>query len=144
MGDRSNIVVRYGDERVYLYGHWMGAASIEHAAHGLRSDRAIGDPPYLARIIFSSMTRGDPDGETGYGIWSSLVDNDNPVLVIDADSGSVWFEDPDGLRVTSVFPRDEFLRMADQVPPLEPFWSEEPGPWPFAPFFAASGPEPPR
>lgn len=149
MGDRSNIVIQEQDERVWLYGHWMGSRSIGHAAHGLRSDRA-GDAAYLARIVFCSMTADDPGGETGYGISASCHDNQNPILVIDVEhtwsdetrsstsATTVWFEDREGARVSRVFSREEFLeREAESTwrRCAETHWqAEHDHEWPFEAF----------
>jgi hypothetical protein len=106
MGDRSNIVVtdRHGS-RIYLYGHWMGASALAHAAHGLESGR-VGDPPYLTRIIFSSMVKNDIDAETGFGISTYPPDNEYPIIVIDGDTGEVHLE-----GVTDPIPGTEFISL---------------------------------
>lgn len=137
MGARSNVVIQDGEERVYLYGHWMACRSIEHAAVGLRSDR-FDDASYLARIVFESMIASSPGGEAGYGISASLTDNQFAILVIDAKHGgwtpgeertrgatSVWFEDRDGVRLSKTFAREEFLAIADTVPPWRETWGDE-------------------
>ena len=151
MGARSNIVIidpGYSrdpdtgmsrrdpekDGRVWLYGHWMGPSSIHHARKGLLSGRAEGDPSYLARIIFSSMTANDdPDSETGYGISTRITDNEYPVIVIDSaptpsisemfkaklegdrSRTAVWLEDAEGNRVAGPVGRDEFLKISEDV-----------------------------
>jgi hypothetical protein len=111
MGDRSNIVIidagysknvetqRWErdpakDGRIWLYGHWMGGSAIAHAKHGLASDR-VGDTPYLARVIFSSMVKDSIDETTGFGVSTRMTDNEHPIIVIDpAGEGGpqVWLE----------------------------------------------------
>lgn len=97
MGARSNIAIIQGDgTRVWLYGHWMGDQSLTHAVAGLRSGRSD-DDAYLARVIFSSMVKDDIDGETGFGITTSITDNEYPVIVIDPGNASVWLEAGQGV-----------------------------------------------
>ena len=133
MGDRSNIVVQDGEHRVWLYGHWMGCAAVEHAAHGLRSDR-WDDPQYLAPIIFEHMKQTRRGLGTGYGISGRRYDNQHPILVIDTrrrpggngerGTADVWFEVEDGLRITPRYPREAFLAIAETIPPWIPAWSD--------------------
>jgi len=139
MGDRSNIVIEDRGERVYLYGHWMGAKSIGHAIHGLESSRTA-DGSFLARIVFCSMVGRNTEGETGFGISASITDNQYPVLVIHADDEpSVWFEDREGTRVSRVLSREEFLERAarsswQQCDPFDPGSDHDAHAWPFEPF----------
>lgn len=111
MGDRSNIAVITNPQkgaRVYLYGHWTGTDSIVHAAHGLRSSR-VSDPSYLARIIFNSMTKGDEDGETGYGIDTERTLDEYPLIVIDGEAEQVWLEDNSNRPITPKVSKETFL-----------------------------------
>lgn len=101
MGERSNIaIVQMDGTRVWLYGHWMGNESLTHAVAGLKSGRST-DDSYLARVIFTSMVKGDIGGETGYGITTYITDNEYPVVVIDPQSQKVWLE-PGGDRTPRV------------------------------------------
>lgn len=137
MGARSNVVIQDGDERVYLYGHWMACRSIEHAAVGPRSDR-YDDSSFLARIVFDSMVGRTQGNEIGFGISASLTDNQFPILVIDAKHGSsapgaertrgatsVWFEWSDGTRASRTYSREEFLAIAETIPPYRDTWDEQ-------------------
>lgn len=109
MGDRSNIRIDMGDEDfVYLYGHWMGNESITHALVGAKSGR-LGDPAYLARIIFSSMIANELGSELGYGIATYKPDNEYPVIVF-SETGTVGFEGSD-IRVSA----NRFIELAEQV-----------------------------
>jgi hypothetical protein len=135
VGARSNIVVQDGEDRVWLYGHWMSCQAVEHAANGLRSGR-FDDPQYLASVIFQSMLDSEGAEGHGYGISARRYDNQFPILVIDSRSrwrtgsdrgtANVWFEDEDGLVQTPVFSRDEFLAIADTIPLFRPAW-DRPG-----------------
>jgi hypothetical protein len=142
MGDRSNIVIKDGDHRVWLYGHWMGARSIGHAVHGLRSGR-VHDAHYLARIVLCSMIGPDIEGEIGYGISATMLDNQHPIIVLDVGrtATSVWFEDSDGRQVSPVFTPDEFIALAevsswDECDPFDLNCDHDAHEWPFAPFLS--------
>lgn len=118
MGDRSNIVIQDGgrENRVYLYSHWRGQSVLKSAVHGLRSGR-VDDPAYLARIVFQHMLDGDK-GETGYGISTTIQDNEHPILVIEAGAmnPSVWFEgEQTEIPLTRRVPYQEFLAALDSI-----------------------------
>jgi hypothetical protein len=106
MGDRSNVVIqdKYGEntERVWLYGHWSGAGILDAAVVGATSGRTT-DGPYLARIVFTSMTAGDT-GETGFGISTRMQDNEHPIIVLDANADELWFEGDHGEELTKHVP----------------------------------------
>ena len=105
MGDRSNIVIEEGNERVYLYAHWGGERVLKSALHGLKSGR-WNDPAYLARVVFEHMISDDLGHETGYGISVSIQDNEHPVLVI-SDRG-VYFDGQ-----TDPMPHAQFVRLVE-------------------------------
>lgn len=90
MGDRGNIEVKDEQGSVFLYSHWGGSELPATLASAL--DRGIGrwtDQPYLARIIFCEMVRGDVEGETGYGISYAECDPEHPTLVVDCTERTV-------------------------------------------------------
>ena len=94
MGDRSNIVIEQGDgSRVWLYGHWMGEDSINVVRDTLAHRERWSDAPYLARMLFNRMTRGSELGDTGYGISTSMCDNEYPIIVLDPATQTVKLED---------------------------------------------------
>ena len=102
MGDRANIAIEQGDgTRVWLYTHWRGSelpATLQAALR--RGEDRWCDGPYLARIIFEEMIRGDQGSLTGFGITTSEADNDGyPILVVDPDKAQVTLE-PDGKEFT--------------------------------------------
>ena len=94
MGDRGNVLVlQGGGEAVYLYTHWAGPElpGTVQAALKRAPDRWT-DTAYLARIVFSEMTRGEsPDKTTGYGISTRLCDNEHPLVVIDCEAERIAF-----------------------------------------------------
>jgi hypothetical protein len=93
MGDRSNIVVQEADgSRIFLYGHWMGEDSIRVAYDVLSQRVRWNDLPYLTRMLFSEMTRGASNEETGYGISTTMCDNEYPIIVLEPSSQTAWLE----------------------------------------------------
>lgn len=90
MGDRGNIVIQSGAERVFLYTHLEGSEIRQTLARALARKERWGDPSYLARIIFCEMVKGDEAGETGFGIWTHAPDNEHEILVVDTDKRMVF------------------------------------------------------
>lgn len=97
MGDRGNIFIVQHDGSegpkggIFFYSHWSGyrLPQILQAAL-IRGESRWDDEPYLARIIFSEMTRSEkPDDTTGYGITTYLTDNEYPILVVDVEKQKV-------------------------------------------------------
>lgn len=122
MGDRANIVIEQGDgTRVWLYGHWMGYEAPEILQNALkRGKERWDDTPYLARIIFSDMTKGSPNDLTGYGITTSMTDNEKPILVVDPAKATVTIEDEPGRSrakyydcIGKSFTMEEYCAIAD-------------------------------
>ena len=96
MGDRANVAIldrklsgRPEDaelEAVVLYTHWYGTELPDYVHAGLSRRERWEDAPYLARIIFCQMLKGEEgslESTTGYGISTGLCDNEYPVLVLD-------------------------------------------------------------
>lgn len=93
MGDRGNIVVRSSQSNrddVWFYTHWSGSEVKEIAARALGKRWRWDDASYLARIVFDELTAGSVGEETGFGISSSIGDNEHPIVVIDADKQRVF------------------------------------------------------
>jgi hypothetical protein len=93
MGDRANVAIQDGDGRVYFYTHWSGTELPELMRVGLAKANAVDrldDPPYLARILFDTLT-GRKDDVTGTGISHCVQDNNDsrPLLIIDAGKQEV-------------------------------------------------------
>jgi len=94
MGDRSNIVIQEDNgNRIFLYGHWMGEDSINIAHNVLSRKARWNDAPYLARMLFNKMTEGSPDTETGYGISTTMCDNEYPIIVLEPHTQTAWLEE---------------------------------------------------
>lgn len=92
MGDRGNIVVRQGKtnrDDVWFYTHWYGSNIDEVVNTALAKHERWDDPSYLARIIFDTLTAGHK-GTTGFGISTSISDNEHPLVVVDCQNQTVW------------------------------------------------------
>lgn len=92
MGDRGNIVVRQGKDStddIWFYTHWSGNEIGNTVKSALaRKDRWY-DSSYLARIIFQELI-GNDTGTTGFGISTSLGDNERDILVVDIPKQQVF------------------------------------------------------
>lgn len=107
MGDRGNIVVQEAPgKRVYFYTHWRGSEITAIARKALARKQRWTDAAYLGRIVFAQMMEGGGAaytlerlrGETSFGISTGLCDNGYPILVIDVESQTVWYENEEGKR----------------------------------------------
>ena len=86
MGDRSNIVVVQPDNsRIWLYGHWMGEDNYRVVGDVLSRRVRWDDAPYLARMLFDTMTDDAYDKETGFGISTYMCDNEHFIVVLRPD-----------------------------------------------------------
>jgi len=118
VGERGNIIVQDGEDRVYLYTHWGGAEIGQVLQRALAKRWRWDDAQYLARIIFDELTEGER-GETGFGITVRLLDNEYPLLVVDCDSQTVIVESPAITRLKPPYKEvarwsfEEFLKLAD-------------------------------
>ncbi len=88
MGDRANVVIReswpedLGDkEAVFLYTHWGGYELPEVVRTALSMRWRWDDSPYLARVVFDTMTNLAGE-ETGYGISTRIDDNEYDLIVL--------------------------------------------------------------
>ena len=60
MGDRGNIIVKDGNSEVYLYTHWTGSDLPDVLRSALKRGKSRwNDGPYLARIIFCEIVKGE-------------------------------------------------------------------------------------
>lgn len=127
MGDRANIVVLQpkgdkvaqvtdalfakGRERIYLYSHWGGSELPQVLQTVLARKERWDDHPYLTRIIFCAMVKGDEGGETGYGISTSRPDNEHDYLVVDCDAQTVSRVEEDGGKVVKKWSFEKFIAL---------------------------------
>lgn len=95
MGDRGNIIVHTPNEApVYIYTHWHGYRLPQLLADALDTPQAkgrVGDSAYLTRIVFCQIIKAvdDLDGATGWGISTSVQDNEHDFVHLDAMNGKV-------------------------------------------------------
>ena len=128
MGDRANIVIKDNDSQVWLYGHWGGDTYITAVHSTLNRHARWNDAPYLARMLFDAYTDGTSGQETGFGIDTSMGDNEHPIIVVDVALQSVYFvkeknlegrriPDPDNYTPAQVWTFQTFSELApDHLP----------------------------
>jgi len=93
VGDRSNIVVQESNgNRIWLYGHWMGEDSIKIVHDVLLQRVRWSDSPYLTRMLFEKMIEGAYDKDTGFGISTTMGDNEYPIIVLEPSTQTAWLE----------------------------------------------------
>ena len=98
MGDRANVLIVEAPESppVRLYTHWTGYELGDTVADALvRGQGRMNDAPYLTRIIFNEMTRGNEEGITGFGISVLPMDNNHPFIVVDCIKQEVRITEED-------------------------------------------------
>ena len=96
MGDRGNIVFQeYDNGTIYMYTHWGGSELPQVVARALDRGRdRWNDEPYLARILFSELVKDDIEGDTGYGLSTTLGDGSKNVYIFPSTQ-TVRFKDED-------------------------------------------------
>lgn len=107
MGDRAHAVVKNGKSKVYLYTHWGATELPETVRAALRFAKESGrlqDGAYLARIVFSTMTRGSEQGATGFGIGSEPMEDTSRDITIDVDAQTIKLPHKSAVAI------DEFVK----------------------------------
>jgi hypothetical protein len=100
MGDRGNVRIVGPDFKpkgVWFYTHWNGGSLDEIVAQALtRGQERWDDPTYLARIIFCDLVKGFERTLTGFGISTSIGDNEGnrKVLTVDTKTQTVYKQYP--------------------------------------------------
>ena len=75
MGDLGQVIIKDREAPdLYLYTHWRGSQLREIVRSALKRRQRWNDGPYLARIIFCEMIKGEEKGETGFGISTTPCD----------------------------------------------------------------------
>lgn len=97
VGNRGEIYVHEGDAPgVYLYTHW-DASALPHVVQRTLISREgrnrWNDAPYLTRIMFEVLIRGNERQETGYGI--SARRSDGRVIDVDVAAQTVTLDNGD-------------------------------------------------
>lgn len=93
MGDRANIVVRSSTKKiddVWFYAHWRGEEIHDVVKAVLARNERQDDAPYLARMIFCELVKGNELDSTGFGISTSLSDNEHDILIVDIPAKMVY------------------------------------------------------
>ena len=81
MGCRAQ--VKIVDTNVYLYTHWNGNTLADVLRRAIiRGYERWDDPEYLARIIFCEMVQDDINGTMGYGIGTTLNDDNEWLIAV--------------------------------------------------------------
>jgi len=91
MGDRANIWIKKNenDSGVWLYTHWSGSELPSILQTALTNRWRWKDSPYLTRIIFCEMVKGQEREETGFGISSECTDGDDRILIVNVQEQTV-------------------------------------------------------
>jgi hypothetical protein len=100
MGNRASIYItsEQFEKPIHLYGHYSGEDNIKAVEEVLTHTDRVGDPMYLTAQIFYkfAIDLGSYTGNLGFGIGvatdlSDRVD-DNPCVIVNADTGSIEYE----------------------------------------------------
>lgn len=114
MGNRSNVVIDYGsNDKVYLYGHWLGEDSIQVVRDVLSRGQRWDDAPYLARMIFDAMIADEQGNESGYGIVPFLLDSEHPIIYLDPNSQTLRIKDYDDNLTLSECTFEQFIETTE-------------------------------
>lgn len=115
MGDRANIVMKQdGNAEIYLYTHWSGYELPKTLQAALKRGKdRWNDQPYLGRVIFNEMTKGNENQVTGFGLTTYLTDNtvNRPLLVVDSEAQRVSLRTEDGKAVGNTWTFENFCTM---------------------------------
>jgi hypothetical protein len=118
MGARAQVHIQ--DNGVYLYTHWGSGSIVEDVQTALASEAGqnrFDDPDYLARIIFEVIKDGDTTGETGFGIGTTEVGDNDLLITVDCNERSVTVSRDDWSnggrkRVNNTYRLSDFLKLA--------------------------------
>jgi hypothetical protein len=120
MGDRSRIIIISKEfaSPIHLYGHWSGETNFEAVEQVLAMpENRVGDPSYLTAQLFHAFGElSGYTGQLGFGISMGAYDDqddgfdDNPQIVIDADTGETYGEIPKDFASAKAEPaKDNFI-----------------------------------
>jgi hypothetical protein len=118
MGDRGNLVVRQTPDTnrddVWLYTHWRGSDIPRIVRDVLAKRIRWYDPTYFTRIAYDVLTE-NAGPELGFGIGTSISDNEHDIVVIDLSNELIRIAY--AASVTGRLPDDlAWLPMAVSVP----------------------------
>jgi hypothetical protein len=97
MGDRANFGFRQSDGNIiYLYGHWAGEGMMNTLATAIAKARSRWtDESYATRICISQIIGNEWTEETGWGISTSIGDNEHSIPIVDWESQAVALYEAD-------------------------------------------------
>src|SRR5437660_5047331 len=101
MGDRGQILMK--NSSVTLYSHWGASKLVEDGKSALQRKARWDDEEYLTRIIFCQMIKGDEDGETGYGISTSIHSDIWRLISIDVIGQTIEVKDNEKVDFSGSF-----------------------------------------
>lgn len=115
MGDRANIHVlpddlaekNQNDPGVYLYTHWGGSELPITLRETLKRELRWDDGPYLTRMIFCAMVKGNEKDDTGFGISTGICDNEHLILHVNPARKTVTIGEG------TPIPFEEFIKLTD-------------------------------
>jgi len=95
MGDRANIEFKeVNGGKLFFYTHWRGFEYMKSALkNALERNERWDDDQYLARIIFCEVIKDAHDETTGFGLSTTLCDNNNSIIEVDVKSQTVKIEE---------------------------------------------------
>lgn len=91
MGDRGQVFIE--DTGVYLYTHWQASELVENVKIALKKKWRWDDPEYLARIIFDTMTVGQHNQETDFGIGTHKHDDIWLLITVNCEKQAITIDD---------------------------------------------------
>lgn len=91
MGDRGSVLIK--DNKVFLYTHWNATNLPEIVERAIAKKWRWGDPDYLTRIIFDTMTEEQHGEETGYGIGTQKAGDIWRLVTVDCKKQTVTVQD---------------------------------------------------
>jgi len=91
MGDRANVKIKEPNgNNIYIYTHWEGTEWPELLQQALyKAESRWDDPAYLQRVLITEMCKGAGDDITGYGVSSSMGDNEHDIMEVDVEAKKV-------------------------------------------------------
>jgi len=84
MGDRANFgFLQSNGDIIYLYGHWAGFEMMSRLADAIiAANPRWHDESYATRIAISTMIGDEWNQEYGWGISTSIGDNEHSVPIV--------------------------------------------------------------
>ena len=83
------------EKPVVLYTHWGAGNMLDDLKKVLSRKKRWSDPPYLSRMIFCEMVKGNEIDEYGYGIMTENVCDAEKEIVVDCNRQEVIIKGTD-------------------------------------------------